>query len=119
MFEISFDLCLLALVFGAFALLDRRLEDVAERGARVRRSVRRDGLLLFGDLECLDRNRDAPCRLVDGDDGRIDLVADVVAFRALLGAVTRKVAALDECRQLAVGDLDLDAGLAALTSRCM
>ncbi len=89
-------------------LLDRRLEDVAERGARVGGAVLRHRLLLLGDLQRLDGDGDAARGLVDAGDGGIDLVADVEALGSLLGAVAREVRALDEGRQLAVADLDLE-----------
>ena len=39
----------------------------------------------------------------------IDLVANIEAFRTLFGTFTRKIRALDEGRQIAVGKFDLDA----------
>src|SRR5262245_26691731 len=46
------------LVVGAFFLLDRRLENVAERSAAIGGAVLRHGLLLLGDFQGLDRHRD-------------------------------------------------------------
>ena len=78
---------------------------------RVGGAVLRHGLLLLGDLQRLDRHRDAAAVLVEAGDGGIDLVADVEALGPLLGAVARQVGALDEGGDVAVGDLDLDAVL--------
>src|SRR5262249_49374671 len=91
--------------------LDRRLEDVAQRGAAIGGAVLRHGLFLLGDLQGLDGDRDAPAVLVDVDDRRIDLVADVETLWTLLGAIARQVRALDEGRHVAVGDFDLDAAI--------
>ncbi len=103
--------CSESLVVLAFLALDGGLEDVAERRARVGRAVLSDGLLLFRDLKRLDRNRDAAAGLVEVGDRRVDLVADVEALRPLLGTLAREIRTLDEGREVAVRDLDLEAVL--------
>src|SRR5262245_36396490 len=99
------------LVVGAFLLLDRSLENVAERGTAVGGAILCHGLLLLGDFQCLDRHRDAAAVLVDVDDRRIDLVADVEPLGSLLGAISGQVRALDEGRHVGIGDLDLEAAV--------
>ena len=84
------------------AVLQRRAQDVAERSAGVGRAVLGDRFLLFGDFQRLDRHRQLARLLVVGDHARVDLLADREALGALLVAVARKIAALDE---------GLDAGL--------
>src|SRR5690606_38671435 len=75
----------LALVLGfVLALLDGGLEDIAQRGARVGRAILCHSLLLLGELELLDGHRNPAAGLIDADHGRIDLIADVEALRALL-----------------------------------
>src|SRR5690606_35017083 len=104
--RLLFGLVLLGLVL---ALLDGCFEDVAERSTRVGRAILSHRLLLLGQLELLDRDRDPPARLVDADHRGIDLVADVEALRPLLSTVTRQVRAFDEARHIGADDLDLDA----------
>src|SRR6185312_10228669 len=61
--------CLLVLV----AVLERGAQDVAQRRARIGRAVLRDGLLLFGDFQRLDRDLHLARLLVELDHPRIDL----------------------------------------------
>src|SRR5262245_48326379 len=75
------------------AVLQRGAEDVAERSAGVGRAVLGHRLLLFGDLQRLDRDLHLARLLVVGDDARVDLLADREAFRTLLVAVARQVGA--------------------------
>jgi hypothetical protein len=77
-------------------LLQRRAEDVAERSAGVGRAVLRDGFLLLGDFQRLDRDLHLAGLLVVGDDAGVDLLADGEALGALLVAVARQVGTLDE-----------------------
>src|SRR5207244_9612689 len=90
------------------AVLERGAEDVAERRTRIGGAVLRDGFLLFGDFERLDRHLDLAGLLVELDHAGIDLLADGEAFGALVVAVTRELRALDEGREVGPGDLHLD-----------
>src|SRR4029079_7814731 len=66
-------------------------EDVAKRSAGIGGAVLRHGLLLLGDLERLDRDRDLAGLGIDlGHDG-IELLANTEAVWALLGAVARQI----------------------------
>src|SRR4051812_24484975 len=67
--------------------LERAAQDIAERGAGVRRAVLGDRLLLFGHLESLDRELDLAGPAVELDDAGIDLLADLEAVGALVVAV--------------------------------
>src|SRR5205085_8406695 len=101
----------LAFLGGGFGLLlQRRAQDVAERSARIRRSILGDRLLLFGDLHRLDREVGL-LRAVEADNHRVELLADLEAFGALLVAVAAKVAALDEAGRSVVADLDVEPGV--------
>src|SRR4051812_27981325 len=71
-------------------------QDLAQRGARVGRTVIGHRLLLFLFFLRLDRERQAAGRLVDRADLGIDLLADGEAVGALLGTVARELAAADE-----------------------
>src|SRR6476620_11763592 len=91
--------------------LQRGAEDVAQRGAGVRRAVLLDRLLLFGDLARLDREVGL-FRTVEADDHRIELGADLEAVGALLVAVAAEVAALDEASRAVVADLHFQPAVA-------
>src|ERR1700687_3255051 len=91
------------------ALLERGAEDVAQRRARIGGAVLRDGLLLFGDLERLDRDLHLAGLLVELDHPRIDLFAHRETLGALIGALARQFGPLDEGGEVGAGDLDLDA----------
>ena len=78
---------------------------------RIRRAVLRDRLLLFGDLQRLDREVRL-LRAVEADDHRVELLADLEALRTLLVAVAAKVGALDEAGRAVVADLDLEPAVA-------
>src|SRR3954468_14032199 len=87
------------------ALLQRSAENVAKRRARIGRAVLGDRLFLFGDLERLDRHADLVRLLVELRHARIDLLADCETLGSLLGAVARKLIALDEGGELGADDL--------------
>src|SRR3954454_23414912 len=91
------------------AVLERGAEDIAKRRSRIGGAVLRDGFLLFGDFERLDRHLDLAGLLVELDHAGIDLLADGKAFGALVVAVTGELRALDEGREVGTGDLHLDA----------
>src|SRR3984893_19321348 len=78
------------------ALLERGTENVAQRRPRIGGTVLRDGLLLFGNFQRLDRDLHLAGLLVELDHTRIDLFADGEAFGALIVAVTGELGALDE-----------------------
>src|SRR4051794_33044858 len=78
------------------AVLERGAEDVAERRSRIGGAVLRDGFLLFGDFERLDRHLDLAGLLVELDHAGIDLLADGETFGALIVAVTGELRALHE-----------------------
>src|SRR5690606_2640173 len=92
-------------------LLQRLAEDVAQRCTRIRRTVLLDGLLLFGDLTCLDREVRL-LRTVEADDQRVDLLAHLEAVRTLLVAVAAEVGPLDEARRTVVAGLNFEAAIA-------
>src|SRR6185312_16775013 len=99
--------CLLVLV----AVLERGAQDVAQRRARIGRAVLRDGLLLFGDFQRLDRDLHLARLLVELDHPRIDLLAHRKAVGTLVVAVARELRALDEGGKVGAGDLHLDTAL--------
>src|SRR5690606_33839674 len=100
-----------------FAILEGSAQDVAQRCPGVRGAKLRHGLLLLGDLERLDGEGNALRLLVELGDAGIDLVALREALRTLVVAVAAQVGAADECRHLAVGELDLDATIVDLGDR--
>src|SRR6266446_4681070 len=91
------------------ALLERGAQDVAQCRARIRGAVLRDGFLLFGDFERLDRDLHLAGLLVELDHPRIDLFADGKTLGALVVAIARQLGPLDEGGEVGAGDLDLDA----------
>src|SRR5665213_178838 len=91
------------------ALLERGAENIAQRRPRIGGAVLRDGFLLFGDFQCLDRDLHLAGLLVELDHPRIDLFADGETLGALIGALTRQFRPLDEGGEVGAGDLDLDA----------
>src|ERR1700730_5504461 len=93
------------------ALLERGAENVAQRRPRIGGAVLRDGLLLFGDFQRLDRDLHLAGLLVELDHASIDLFTDGEPFGALIVAVARQFGALDEGGEVGAGDLDLDAAL--------
>src|SRR5260370_11645449 len=91
------------------ALLERGAENVAQRRPRIGGAVLRDGLLLFGDFQRLDRDLHLAGLLVELDHPRIDLFADGETLGALIGTLARQLGPLDEGGEVGAGDLDLDA----------
>src|SRR4051794_6514823 len=91
------------------SLLECRAENIAQRRARVGRSVLRDRFLLLGNFQRLDRHADLVRFLVELRDARVDLLAHREALGPLLGAITRKLIALDEGGELGANDLYVDA----------
>src|ERR1700721_409314 len=87
------------------ALLERGAENVAQRRPRIGGAVLRDGLLLFGDFQCLDRDLHLAGLLVELDHPRIDLFADGETLGTLIVAVTGKLGALDEGGEGGAADL--------------
>src|SRR6202035_5674015 len=93
------------------ALLERGAEDIAERRPRIGGAVLRDGFLLLGDFQRLDRDLHLAGLLVELDDASIDLLADGKAFGALVVAVAGQFGPLDEGGELGARDPHLDAAL--------
>src|SRR5437762_364724 len=90
----------------------RRCFDLCpERRAGVGGAVLGDRLLLLGDFERLDRDRDLARPAIELRDAGVDLLTDREAFGALLRAVARKLRALDEGSEVGADDLHLEAGL--------
>src|SRR3569833_2382550 len=88
-------LLLVALLLGGL-LLQSRTQDVAQRGARVRRAELLDSLTLLGHFAGLDRQADLAGSLVDAGDQRVDLAALGKALGALFVAVAAQIGAADE-----------------------
>src|SRR5580698_11462878 len=97
----------LSLLVGA--LLERGAEDVAQRRPRIGGAILRDGLLLFGDFQRLDRDLHLAGLLVELDHARVDLFADGETLGALIRALTRQFGPLDEGGEVSSGDLHIDA----------
>src|SRR6202165_4900254 len=91
------------------ALLQRGAENIAQRRPRIGGAVLRDGLLLFGDFQRLDRDLHLAGLLVELDHPRIDLFADGETLGALIGTLARQFGSLDEGGEVGAGDLNLDA----------
>src|SRR5882762_5831103 len=91
------------------ALLECGTENVAQRRSRIGGAVLRDGLLLFGNFQRLDRDLHLAGLLVELDHPRIDLFADGETLGALIGALARQFGPLDEGGKVGAGDPDLDA----------
>src|SRR6476469_9174553 len=98
-------------LFGVGTLFQSGAEDVTQRRARVGRAILRDGFLLFGHFERLDRDLHLAGLLVELDDTGIDLFADGETLAALVVAVPRQFRALDEGLELGAGNLHLDAAV--------
>src|SRR3981189_3177910 len=90
-------------------LLECGADNVAQRRPRIGGAVLRDGLLLFGDFQRLDRDLHLAGLLVELDHPRIDLFAHRKTLGALVGALARQFGPLDEGGEVGTGDLDLDA----------
>src|SRR3982074_3277596 len=91
-------------------LLECGAENVAQRRPRIGGAVLRNGLLLFGDFQRLDRDLHLAGLLVELDHPRIDLFADGETLGALIGALARQFRPLDEGGEVGAGDLNFDAG---------
>ena len=91
--------------------LQRLAEDVAQRCARIGRTVLLDGLLLFGELTGLDREVGLFRTVEPGNHG-VELLADLEAVGALFVAVAAKVGALDEAGRAIVASLHFKAAIA-------
>src|SRR5690606_1232463 len=89
------------LVVGA-GLVEGRAENVAERGARVGRTVLGDGFFLFRDFQRLDRELDLAGGAIELRHARIDLVADGKAFGTLVAAVAGEFRTTDESGHVVV-----------------
>src|ERR1700761_4560567 len=87
------------------AVLQRGAENIAERRSRIGGAVLRDGFLLLGNFERLDRDLHLAGLLVELDHPCIDLLADGEAFGALVVAVTGELAPLDEGGEVSTDDL--------------
>src|SRR5690606_34543045 len=85
--------------YGLLLVLQRRTEDVAERGAAVGRAELRDRFLLVGQFHSLDRERDLAARAIEAGDHGVDAVALGEAVSALLLTVARQVRLADEAAQ--------------------
>src|ERR1700736_460579 len=85
-------------------LLERGAENVAQRRPRIGGAILRDGLLLFGDFQRLDRDLHLASFLVELDHPRIDLFADGETLGALIGALARQFGPLDERSEVGAGD---------------
>src|SRR5436190_6891380 len=92
------------------AVLERGAENVAQRRARIGGAVLRDGFLLFGNFQRLDRNLHLAGLLIELDHAGIDLLADGETFGALIVAITGQLRPLDEGGEVGARDLHLDAG---------
>src|SRR4030088_3033638 len=73
-------------------------------------AVLRDGFLLFGNFQRLDRDLHLAGLLVELDHAGIDLFANRKAFGALVVAIAGEFRALDEGGEIGTRDLHLDAG---------
>src|SRR5690606_21541855 len=101
---------------SAVLLLQRFAEDVAEAGARIGRTILRDGFLLFGDLHRLDREVRL-LRTIEADDHGIELLTDLEALGALLVAVAAEVGPLDETGGPILADLHFEPAVADFEHR--
>src|SRR5258705_2590935 len=93
------------------ALLERGAQDVAQRRSRIGGAVLRDGFLLFGYFQRLDRDLYLAGFLVELDHPRVDLFADGKTLGALVVAIARQLGPLDEGGEVGARDLDLDAAV--------
>src|SRR6202161_279635 len=93
------------------ALLQCGAENVAQGRPRIGGAILRDGFLLFGDFQRLDRDLHLAGLLVELDHPRIDLFADGETLGALIGALARQFGPLDEGGEVGTGNPDVDAAL--------
>src|SRR5882724_9985700 len=92
------------------AVLERGAEDVAQCCSRIGGAVLRDGFLLFGNFQRLDRDLHLAGLLVELDHAGIDLFADGETLGALIVAIAGQFRPLDEGGEVGARDLHLDAG---------
>src|SRR5260221_1127870 len=92
------------------AVLERGAENIAQRRPRIGGAILRDGFLLFGDFQCLDRDLHLAGLLVELDYACIDLFADGETLGALIVAIAGEFRPLDEGGEVGARDLHLDAG---------
>src|SRR4051794_33175314 len=78
------------------AVLERGAEDVAQRCSRIGGAILRNGFLLFGDFQRLDRDLHLAGLLVELDHAGIDLFADGETLSALIVAIAGEFRPLDE-----------------------
>ena len=96
------------LVFLLTLALERGAQNIAERRARIRRSVLRDRLLLLGDFERLDGDGDLLRAAIELDYAGIDFLANREAIRTLLRTIARQFRTLDKGRKFGADDLHVD-----------
>src|SRR5216684_3851954 len=92
------------------AVLERGAENIAQRRPRIGGAILRDGFLLFGDFQRLDRDLHLAGLLVELDHACIDLFADGETLGALIVAIAGEFRPLDEGGEVGARDLHLDAG---------
>src|SRR6202167_5609862 len=91
------------------ALFQRGAENITQRRPGIGGAVLRDGFLLLGDFQRLDRDLHLAGLLVELDHPRIDLFADGETLGALIGTLARQLRPLDEGGEVGTGDPDVDA----------
>src|SRR3546814_4076378 len=89
--------------------------DIAERRTRIRGTILCNSLLLFGNLQRLDREIGF-LAAVETDNHRIDLLAGLEAVGTLFVTVAAKIATLDEASCTVFTGLDFKAAIADFRS---
>ena len=79
----------LSLLVGA--LLERGAENVAQRGARVGRTILRDRFLLFGDFQRADRHLHLVGAAIELRDAGVHLLTDLIELRPLLFSIAYRM----------------------------
>src|SRR3546814_2888639 len=90
--------------------------DIAERRTRIRGTILCNSLLLFGNLQRLDREIGF-LAAVETDNHRIDLLAGLEAVGTLFVTVAAKIATLDEASCTVFTGLDFKAAIADFKNR--
>src|SRR3546814_20089244 len=90
--------------------------DIAERRTRIRGTILCNSLLLFGNLQRLDREIGF-LAAVETDNHRIDLLAGLEAVGTLFVTVAAKIATLDEASCTVFTGLAFNAAIAAFKKR--
>src|SRR5690606_37044376 len=93
------------------ALLERRAENVAKRRTRIGGAILRDGFLLLGHFQRLDRHLHLAGLAVELGDAGVDLLADLEPLRALIAAIAGKVGTANEGFEVGAGDLHVETAL--------